>query len=60
MLALLIRNEVATPLATSHHYLLAPVEGIDWRLTRGATFLVMLGMIYVGLFFVLAEKNEKR
>jgi len=54
LLALLIRNEVAIPLATSHHYRLGPAEVTDWGLTRGATFLVMLGVIYAGLFFVLA------
>ena len=58
LLALLIRNEVAIPLATSHHYRLGPAEGsvevVDWGLTRGATFLVILGVIYVGLFFLLA------
>jgi hypothetical protein len=54
LLALLIRNEVAIPLATSHHYRLGAVEVMDWGLTRGATFLVMVGVIYVGLFFVLA------
>src|SRR5262249_59481195 len=54
LLALLIRNEVAIPLATSHHYRLEPAEVMDWGLTRGATFLLMLGVIYAGLFFVLA------
>jgi hypothetical protein len=42
---------------------LGPAEGtvevMDWGLTRAATFLVMFGMIYVGLFFVLADKKEK-
>ena len=63
LLGLLIRNDVAIPLATSHHYRLGPAEGtvevMDWGLTRAATFLVMFGMIYVGLFFVLADKKEK-
>jgi hypothetical protein len=54
LLALLIRNEVAIPLAISHHYQQGSVEVMDWGLTRSATFLVMLGVIYAGLFFVLA------
>jgi hypothetical protein len=54
LLALLIRNEVAIPLVTSHHYQLGPAEVMDWGLTRSATFLVMLGVIYAGLFFLLA------
>ena len=58
LLALLIRNDVAIPLATSHHFRAGPAElpaeVTDWGLTRGATFLLMLGVIYAGLFFVLA------
>ena len=64
LLALLIRNEVAIPLATSHHDRVGPAEGtvevMDWGLTRAATFLLMPGLIYPGLFFLLADKREKR
>jgi hypothetical protein len=64
LLGLLIRNDVAIPLVTSHHYRLGPAEGtaevMNWGLTRGATFLLMLCLIYSGLFFLLADKKEKR
>ena len=34
--------------------------GQDWELTVPALVLVMLGVIYTGLFFLLADKKEKR
>jgi hypothetical protein len=34
--------------------------GQDWELTIPALVLVMLGVIYTGLFFLLADKKGKR